>query len=46
MAKKKSDAATAAKDGVIYDGKGGYLKKGDEVPEGADLDSLKAKGFI
>lgn len=42
---KKDTAAKVAKDGVIADGKGGWMKKGDELPADCDLDSLKAKGF-
>ena len=45
MAKAKKDTAKVAKDGVIANGKGGWMKKGDDLPEGCDLDSLKAKGF-
>ena len=46
MAKaKKTAAAKVAKDGVIADGKGGWMKKGDELPADADIESLKAKGF-
>ena len=46
MAKaKKAAAAKVAKDGVIADGKGGWLKKGEELPADADLESLRAKGF-
>lgn len=37
--------AKVAADNAIHDGKGGYLKKGDVLPEGADVASLKAKGF-
>lgn len=44
-AKKKQAAAKVAKDNAVHDGKGGYMKKGDALPEGADIDSLKAKGL-
>lgn len=35
-----------AKDGAIHDGEGGYLKKGEVLPKGADIESLKSKGLI
>ena len=31
--------------GKIHDGKGGFLKKGDELPADCDIDSLVAKGL-
>ncbi len=43
---RKAAAATVAVDGAIHDGKGGYLAKGDELPASADLESLKAKGYV
>lgn len=42
----KKAAPKVAKDGAIHDGNGGYLKKGDTLPDGADLESLKAKGLV
>ena len=42
---KKAAAAKVAKDNAIFDGEGGYMKKGDPLPEGADIESLKAKGL-
>lgn len=44
-AEKKPAKVQVAKDGVVHDGKGGYLKKGDELPAGCDVDGLKARGF-
>lgn len=35
-----------AKDDAIHDGHGGFFKKGDVLPKGADIESLKAKGLI
>lgn len=35
---------TVKVDGVVHDGKGGYLKKGDVV-EGGSVAELVAKGF-
>ena len=46
MPAKKKEGHKVLVDGVIADGKGGYFKKGDVLPEGADADSLKAKGYI
>ena len=45
MAKAKKEAHKVAKDGVVSDGKGGYLKRGDALPDDCDLESLKAKGY-
>ena len=35
-----------AKDNAVFNGEGGFFKKGDELPEAADLDGLKAKGLV
>ena len=45
MTAKKKDTHKVAKDGVVADGKGGFFKKGDTLPEDADVESLKAKGY-
>lgn len=46
MAKaKKESGPKVAKDGVIADGKGGFMKKGDALPAGCDIAGLKAKGW-
>ena len=45
MPAKKKEGHKVLVDGVIADGKGGWMKKGDELPADADLESLKAKGF-
>lgn len=42
---KKAAAAKVAKDGVVHDGEGGYMKKGDALPASADIADLKGKGF-
>ena len=34
-----------AEDGVVADGEGGFMKKGAELPDDADIESLKAKGW-
>ncbi|WP_230280263.1 hypothetical protein [Croceicoccus sp. Ery15] len=34
-----------AQDGVVADGDGGFLAKGDPLPDDADVESLKAKGW-
>jgi hypothetical protein len=46
--KKAENELSALKDGVIFDGKGGFLKKGDTfVPgKGADPDGLKERGLV
>lgn len=38
-------APKVAAENAIHDGKGGFLKKGDTLPAGADVASLKAKGL-
>ena len=43
--KKKKPAAKVAKDNAIHAGEGGYMKKGDALPDSADIESLKAKGL-
>ena len=42
---KKPAKFKVAKDGAVHDGKGGYMKKGDELPASADIEGLKAKGL-
>lgn len=34
-----------ARENTVADGKGGFLKKGAPLPDGADVESLKAKGW-
>ena len=43
---KKPARPTVKVGGVIADGKGGYYNEGDTLPDGADVESLKAKGYI
>lgn len=45
-AKKKTEGHKVKVGGVIANGKGGYYEEGDVIDEVADVDSLKAKGFI
>lgn len=46
-ARKKAPATghKVTKDFAVADGNGGYFKKGDVLPEGVDIESLKAKGL-
>lgn len=45
MSKSEKKKIKVAKDGAVHDGKGGYLKKGDELPASADAEGLRAKGL-
>jgi hypothetical protein len=48
MAEKKQGRPKkykVAKENAVHDGKGGFLEKGDELPEGCDVDSLVDKGL-
>lgn len=45
MTAKKKDTHKVAKDDVVADGKGGFMKKGDTLPDDCDIESLKAKGY-
>ena len=49
MPRKAKDKPAGPKvkvEGTISDGEGGFLPKGAELPEGCDVDSLKAKGLV
>lgn len=45
MGGSRKAAARVAVDGVIHDGEGGYMAKGAALPDSADIDGLKAKGW-
>lgn len=43
--KKKTSTHKVAKNDAVFDGKGGFMKKGDTLPDDCDFESLKAKGL-